>query len=54
MRYPTTLYRLTVKEFKNKVRSVRVTQMRQYSLVRQKFRYVGVIALILIFTVALC
>jgi hypothetical protein len=31
-----------------------VTQMRQYSLVRQKFRYVGVIAIILIFAVALC
>jgi hypothetical protein len=31
-----------------------VTQMRQHSLVRQKFRYVGVVALILIFTAALC
>jgi hypothetical protein len=31
-----------------------VTQMRQHSLVRQKFRYFGVIAVILIFTVALC
>jgi hypothetical protein len=31
-----------------------VTQMRQHSLVRQKFRYVGVIAIILIFAVALC
>jgi hypothetical protein len=30
-----------------------VTQMRQHSLIRQKFRYVGVITLILLFTVAL-
>jgi hypothetical protein len=31
-----------------------VTQMRQHSLVRQKFRYVGVTAIILMFAVALC
>jgi hypothetical protein len=31
-----------------------VTPMRQHSLVRQKFRYVGVIAVILMITVALC
>ena len=31
-----------------------VTQMQQFSLVRQKFRYVGVITAILIVTVALC
>jgi hypothetical protein len=33
---------------------VKVTQMRQHSLVRQKSGYFGVIAVILIFTVALC
>jgi hypothetical protein len=36
------------------VRALMVTQMRQHSLVRQKFRYVGVIAVILMFAVALC
>ena len=36
------------------VSALMVTQMRQLSLVRQKFRYFGVIAVILIFTVALC
>jgi hypothetical protein len=32
---------------------LKVTQMRQHLLVRQKFRYFGVIAVIVIFTVAL-
>ena len=32
----------------------KVTQMRQLSLVRQKSRYFGVVAVILIVTVALC
>jgi hypothetical protein len=50
MRYPTTLYRLAVKEFK---KQGPLSALRQHSLVRQKFRYVGVVALILIFTVAL-
>jgi hypothetical protein len=31
-----------------------VTQTRQQALVQQKFRYVGMIAIILIFMVALC
>ena len=39
---------------KGPVSALMVTQMRQHSLVRQKFRYVGLIAVILIVTVALC
>jgi hypothetical protein len=31
-----------------------IAKMRQHSLVRQKFRFARVIALLLIFTVALC
>ena len=36
------------------VTQITLTQMRQHSSVRQRFRYFGVIAVILIFTVALC
>jgi hypothetical protein len=56
VRNPTALYRLTGEGVPKKgpVSALMVTQMRQHSLVWQKFRYVGVIAVILIVTVALC